>query len=148
MDKHYAIKTPRLFIYFILITLQLIILYLFNFGLKSIITISLQSLMVICQVVLISAILYRLSLKPKTIHLLNDSIKIYNKEVSISSIDKIILQGYFVQTIGIKPHHKKLIPSYLVFRFKENEEKHIKELREWAVQNNVEVKEGNIQSWF
>src|SRR5690606_3065530 len=77
-----------------------------------------------------------------------NEIKINCKKVSIKEIEKIIIQGYFVQSIGIKRYGNKFISTGLHFRFRNNEETVIKELKQWATLNGIEVTNGKIYRWI
>ncbi len=63
-------------------------------------------------------------------------------------IEKIIIQGYFIQSIGIKLYGKKYISNDLHFRFKYDEEKNVEDLKEWADKNGINVTAGRIKRWI
>jgi len=99
-------------------------------------------------VIVIIVQLYLLVRFSKEVVITPDSIKTKNKEVVIKDIEKIIVQGYFVQSIGIKRVGKKFVSSDLHFRFKYDEEKQVKEWTEWAEHNGIPVVQGRIVKWL
>lgn len=79
---------------------------------------------------------------------MNNKIKLNNVEVPIDKIEKIIIHGYFVQSLGVKLQGKKFILNDLHFRFKNNEEKNIEEIKNWADKNEIDVISGKISRWL
>ncbi|GAK40918.1 hypothetical protein TCA2_3409 [Paenibacillus sp. TCA20] len=77
-----------------------------------------------------------------------NKIKINHIEVPIQKIEKIIIQGYFVQSIGIKLYRRKLVSMNLHFRFKNDEEMNIEELEQWASTKRIKVTSGKIYRWI
>jgi len=94
------------------------------------------------------AIVCRFITQPKDIQFEDDSLKVFHKEIVADDIQKIIIRGYFFQTIGILPKNKKIVPSHMSFKFTGNEEEGIQELKEWAKQVGVPVEHGSYVSWI
>lgn len=86
--------------------------------------------------------------KNNELEIAENKIKINQTEISIQKIEKIIIEGYFVQSIGIKLYGSKLVSIDLHFRFKNNEEIHIEELKQWAKKNKIKVTSGKIFRWI
>ena len=98
--------------------------------------------------IVIVVLLIKILRKNNKLEITEDSLKLNNVEVPISRIEKIITQGYFIESLGIKLHGKKYILNDLHFRFKGNEEECIKEFKKWAAQNGIEVTNGRIKRWI
>lgn len=151
MTKTYDIKVPRSNYLQILAFLVILTSYLivklsrssdsFMFHLIVWFMISLIVIIIIFKLYLIVRFSKEVVITP-------DSIKTENIEVAIKDIEKIIVQGYFVQSIGIKRVGKKFVSSYLHFRFKYDEEKQVKEWTEWAEHNGIPVVQGRIVKWL
>lgn len=75
-------------------------------------------------------------------------IKVNDTEVSAQEIEKIIISGYFMQSIGIKLYGRKLVPTKLHFKFKNDEEAKIEVLKQWASKNGVSVVYGKFRTWL
>ena len=86
--------------------------------------------------------------KSNELEITENTIKINHVEVPRQKIEKIIIQGYFVQSIGIKLYERKLVSMDLHFRFKNNEEVNIEELKQWASMNKIKVTSGKIYRWI
>lgn len=125
MIKTYDIKVPRsnylqiiLFVFLLGNTLRLELL-LDSSG--SIIVNSLMWLGITSVLFVIIVKLHLLTRFGKEIVITSDSIKTKNREVLIKDIEKIIVEGYFTQSIGIKRVGEKLVSSDLHFKFKKDE---------------------------
>lgn len=92
--------------------------------------------------------LYLLARFGKEIVITSDSIKTKNREIPIKDIEKIIVEGYFTQSIGIKRVGEKLVSSDLHFKFKKDEEKQVEEWTKWAEHNGIPVVQGRIIKWI
>lgn len=77
-----------------------------------------------------------------------NTIRLNQAEVPIQKIEKIIIEGYFVQSLGIKLYGRKLVSMDFHFRFKNNEEINIEELKRWANMNRIKVTSGKIIRWI
>jgi len=87
-------------------------------------------------------------MKPKRIQYGDESVHVFQHEIPISTIEKIMIRGYFIQTIGILPKNKNRVPASFCFKFTGNEEDGIKELTEWANLRKIEVVKENFKSWI
>lgn len=99
-----------------------------------------------CLVILIQII--NIVRSTKEIELTANSIKLKNVELQKQDIDKIIIQGYFAQNVGIKQKGKRLVSPKFFFRFRSNEEQHINELKQWAESHEIQVVSGRIYRWI
>lgn len=90
----------------------------------------------------------RIKLQPRHLEIIEDRIIVGDKEISADQIENMIVQGYFSQVIGIKPHGKRLVPSLLCFKIKGSEEEHTEEIIAWAKQNGIHIKYGRIFRWI
>ncbi|GIP18171.1 hypothetical protein J40TS1_38130 [Paenibacillus montaniterrae] len=152
MIKTYNIKVPRsnylqiiLFVFLLGNTIRLELLLDSS---DSIILNLLVWLGISTALFVIIVKLYLLARFGKEIVITSDSIKTKNREVPIKDIEKIIVEGYFTQNIGIKRVGKKLVSSDLHFRFKKEEEKQVEEWTKWAEHNGIPVVEGRIIKWI
>lgn len=149
MTKIYKIKVPasmyfQLIAYIILALIQLI----FSFRVDLLLIKFMSSIFTLIITVIILVLLIKILRKDNTLEISNDKIKLNNTEVQILKIEKIIIQGYFIQSIGIKLYEKNFVLNDLHFRFKYNEEKNIEEFKEWATKNGITVTVGRINRWI
>lgn len=112
-------------------------------------------LSVICVVTLLLGsliqvvmLLKRILRKNNELEITENTIRINQAEVPVQKIEKIIIEGYFVQSIGIKLYGRKLVSMDFHFRFKNNEEVNIEELKQWANMNRIKVTSGRIFRWI
>lgn len=105
-------------------------------------------LVVLIYVVNIVVLLKRIIRRSKELEITENKIKINHIEVPIEQIEKIIIQGYFIQSVGIKLYRRKFVSGALFFRFKNNEEKAIAELKQWAEMNDIKVTSGSIRMLY
>lgn len=152
MNKKYAIKLP-VTMYFQVINYFVIILLLLRLSFRaSDVSYSLFIFNVLCislLVIIICVSIYGIILnRVRLLEIAIETIKIGNTEVPIKEIEKIIIQGYFVQSVGIKRYGKKLVSSNMHFRFREDEERSVDELKKWAEDNGIAVSNGNIRKWI
>jgi len=114
-QEMFSIKRPYGPI-FVLLHIIIFLLLLFNFvrfGMhQSFLTSIITLIALISEPIFITLLIYRMQLKPKAIQFKRDSLVVYNIDIPNSQIETIMIQGYFFQTIGIKPYNKKLVPSY------------------------------------
>ena len=103
---------------------------------------------ILLQLVAIFVLLKRIFRKNNELEITKNILKINHKELPIQEIEKIIIQGYFVQSIGIKLYERKYISINYFFRFKNNEEVNIGELKQWASMNGIKVISGKITLWI
>lgn len=151
MNKTYEIKIPRSnylqIIGFNIILISQLMLKL-NTNTDSLIMNLLLLFMISLIVIVIIIQLYLIARFGREVVITSYSIKSRNKEVPIKDIEKIIVQGYFIQSIGIKRVGQKLVSSDLHFRFKKDEEKQVDEWTKWAQSNGIPVVQGRIMKWL
>lgn len=97
--------------------------------------------------ILAAVLLIKILRKNNQLEITDDQIKLNNVEVQLQKIEKIVIQGYLVQSMGIKLCGKKYIPNDLHFRFKNEEEKNVEEIKKWADLNGIKVATGRIKRW-
>ncbi|KOR90269.1 hypothetical protein [Paenibacillus solani] len=148
MNKKYEIKFPNSryvqLICSIIITFLLIHVIRID-DLLSVINVAILLLVCLVQVVML---LKRILRKDNELVITESTIRLNQVEVPIHKIEKIIIEGYFIQSVGIKLYGRKLISIDFHFRFKENEDINIKELKQWANMNNIQVASGKIFRWI
>lgn len=150
MNKMYDIKLPvsiyiQMISYMIITLLMLKLLFISN----SIVLVVILLLCILLQVGAIIVLMTKILRNTNELIITKNEIKINRKKkVSIKEIEKIIIQGYFVLSIGIKRYGNKFISTGLHFRFRNNEETVIKELKQWATLNGIEVTNGKIYRWI
>jgi len=69
-------------------------------------------------------------------------------ELPAREIERIVIQGNSIQSIGIKGIGQRMISNSLHFRFAKEEEKHMKELKKWAEDNDIQIENGKIYRWI
>ena len=79
----------------------------------------------------------RKSMKPTDLLISRDSLSFNDRIVEANEIKMLMVMGYFRPILGIRPTNKKYVPTYLCFRFLEEEDKGMKELKNWAEQNQI-----------
>lgn len=84
----------------------------------------------------------------KEIEITENGLKTKKSELQINKIEKLIIQGYFIQSIGIKQIGKRFVSTKLHFRFKHNSELQIREWEQWAEENGIKVVKGTIYTWI
>jgi len=148
MNKKYEIRFPKSgyvqVISSILIIFSLLLL-LRKDDLLSVIFVILLLLSILIQVVIL---LKRILRKNNELEITENTIKVNHIEVPIQKIEKIIIEGYFAQSIGIKLYGRKLVSMDLHFSYKNNEETNIEELKQWANMNRIKVTSGKIFRWI
>ncbi|KOP67362.1 hypothetical protein AMS62_20530 [Bacillus sp. FJAT-18019] len=148
MSKKYETKLPnsgyvQLTCSFIITSLLISLLRIDD--LLSVIMLSILLLGSLIQVVML---LKRILRKNNELVITESTVRLNQVEVPIHRIEKIIIEGYFIQSVGIKLYGRKLISLDLHFRFKENEDINIEELKQWADMNSIQVVSGKIFRWI
>lgn len=148
MSKKYTIKPPQsnyiqimAFAIILIAQLQLKIRFDDELHILRWFTILLALIVIVIQV-------YRMIRFEKEIEITTDSIKLKNLEFPINDIEKIIIQGYFIQSIGIKRVGQRFVSARLHFRFKNDEEKQVEEWEKWAQNYGIPVIKGKIYKWL
>lgn len=90
----------------------------------------------------------RMVIQPRSMEIIGEKMIVGRKEITAVHIDKLVIQGYLSQIIGIKPKGKRLVPSLLCFKIKGNEEENIEEIIQWAKRNGIQIKYGRIFRWI
>lgn len=91
----------------------------------------------LCSVLFFVISLKRILQKPSEVKLTTESITINGREIMLSKIEEIIVQGYWKPVIGIRVKGSSVIPSTLCYRFMEQEEKGMQALQKWAQVNGI-----------
>lgn len=86
-------------------------------------------------------LLYRWSVKPKTIELHKGQLMIGYRIFRADELKSIIIEEYYGPHIGIKPKNKMLVPLMLAFRVldKQKADHAFDEIHEWGEMNEVPV---------
>ncbi|MED5016779.1 hypothetical protein P9847_05610 [Paenibacillus chibensis] len=150
MNKKYEIKLP-VSTYIQMISCILVTLFLLKLMLSHISSVLfvITLLCILLQVGAIFVLLTRILRKNNELEITKNKIKINHIEVPIEEIERIIIQGYFVQSIGIKQYERRVVSIDLHFRFKNNEEiNNIEELKQWANMSGIKVTSGKIFRWI
>lgn len=148
MSKKYEVRFPnsgyvQLICSFIITSLLIYVIRIDD--LLSVINVAILLSGCLVQVIML---LKRLLRKNNELVITESTIRLNQVEVPIHKIEKIIIEGYFIQSVGIKLYGRKLISIDFHFRFRENEEVNIKELRQWADMNSIQVTSGKILRWI
>lgn len=149
MNKKYELRVPvsayiQVIGLTIILALHLFVQYYANQSLA--LTVSRVLNVLLCLVIFIQIV--NIVRATKEIEITANSIKLKNVELQKQDIDKIIIQGYFVQNVGIKQKGKRLVSPKFFFRFRSNEEQHINELKQWAESHAIQVVSGRIYRWI
>ncbi|GGN91448.1 hypothetical protein [Saccharibacillus kuerlensis] len=148
MNKRYEIKAPKssyVQIFGAILSAILLLLIVQKDDFLSVFFVVILFLASLIQVVMLLKGNLR---KNNELEITEHTIKINHTEVPIQKIEKVIIQGYFAQSIGIKLSGRKLVKMNLHFRFKNNEENNVEELKQWASMNSIEVTNGKIYRWI
>ena len=153
MKEKIEIQIPRAVYFQLAASVSIILLMLSGFMFTDFNSIPVfRSLLVlfliIVQLTIIIVLLKRIMKKYKDIEFMQHKIKINNTEVSAQEIEKIIITGYFMQSIGIKLYGRKFVPTKLHFRFNNDEDSNIEALKQWAGKNEVSVAYGKFYTWI
>ncbi|KOP67226.1 hypothetical protein AMS62_19715 [Bacillus sp. FJAT-18019] len=148
MNKKYEIRFPKsgyVQVISSILIISSLLLLLRKDDLLSVIFVILLLLSILIQVVIL---LKRILRKNNELEITENTIKVNHIEVPIQKIEKIIIEGYLVQSIGIMLYGRKLVSMDLHFSFKNNEETNIEELKQWANMNRIKVTNGKIFRWI
>jgi hypothetical protein len=77
-----------------------------------------------------------------------EALGIKNSEIPADKIKNIFIKGYFQPVIGIKLKGQMLVSYKHNFRFSEQEDQAIRELKEWADQHHIEVLHRRFKRWL
>lgn len=147
-SKTYKIKIPRsMYVQISATGLQLIIL-LTIFPKNKLWEFVFLGGFVIFMLVYFILLLNRILKRNNELELTEDKITVNQIELSSEDIEKIIIEGYFVESVGIKLRGKKLVKMNLHFRFKNDEERSVNELKQWAAANGIQVTNRKIYRWM
>ncbi|WP_160036837.1 hypothetical protein [Paenibacillus sp. An7] len=144
INKKYEIKVLKAEYIQVTYCIYLTIMVVFTFGINDLFDaffVVFVPLYTILNIVMLSMKIFR---KNNELQFKEDGIQINHIEVPKQKIEKIIIQGYFVQSVGIKLYGRKFVPMKLHFRFKDHEEVSIEELKQWASMNQIKVTNGKI----
>lgn len=103
---------------------------------------------ILLQIILLLLVGMSILKRPKELEILKHSLRIDDREIHYTDIEKVIVNGYFIQTVGIKLFKKKLVPENFCFRFKENEELRINELKAWSEELHIKISNETIIKWI
>ncbi|GAA0359317.1 hypothetical protein GCM10008968_13760 [Bacillus horti] len=101
----------------------------------------------ILAVILIALTIYGRVSSPRSLHIEHDQIKIGERELRKDQIKEIVMYGYFQKNIGIKPVGRKLVPGNLAFKFVENKDEGVKEIKQWASQQDIKISHKRFMTW-
>jgi len=87
-------------------------------------------------------------MKPTLLMISRDSLFINDRIVEANEIKMLMVMGYFRPVLGIRPTNKRYVPTYLCFRFLEEEDQGMKELRNWADQNQIPFLQKGFTKWM
>lgn len=151
MNKKYSIKVPVSEYVQVISILAIPCILSINLSghgyVAGLILISLFSI----SLLLIANLVRKVSRKTKQLELTENTMKVNQITVPIQTIEKIIIDGYSRQSIGIKLTGKRLVPTDLHFAFKDtdgNAGVSLGELKQWANMNKVKVSYGKIYRWI
>lgn len=148
MNKKYEIKILKAEYIQVIYCIYISIIVLFVFVIDDLLDVFYVVFISLFTLLNIVLLLKRILRKSNELQIKENAIKINHIEVPRQKIEKIIIQGYFVQSIGIKLYGRKFVSMNLHFRFKNNEEDNIEELKQWANMNNIKVTSGKIYRWI
>lgn len=83
--------------------------------------------------------LYSMTKKATDIQLYQEMLVINGCTLHAKDIKRIMTQGVFHTVVGILPHGSRLVPMNMTFRFPEEQDKGISDLRKWAERNQVKM---------
>ncbi|SFD77960.1 hypothetical protein SAMN05216378_1394 [Paenibacillus catalpae] len=98
-------------------------------------------------IILIISIIRALN-KPTELSILPDEIQINGRTILAKEIKVIINMGYFRPVIGIKPIGKMVVPVKLCFRFLENGDQGIADIKGWAAANKIKMVNRDFMTWL
>ncbi|MFD1135972.1 hypothetical protein [Paenibacillus urinalis] len=148
LNKKYKIKMPTSEYLQVISSILTTCLLLFVLRTDDFLSIFLFVILLLGNTIQVLMLLKRILRNNNELEITENKIKINHIEVPLQKIEKIIIQGYFVQSIGIKLYRRKLVSMNLHFRFKNDEEMNIEELEQWASANRIKVTSGKIYRWI
>lgn len=152
LSKTYEIKLPVSSWVALIVQLPVIAMIFYSTltgrGLYSSISPMIGTLFSLFYLGALLAVVIRMIIQPRHAEIIGDKIIVGRKEIPAVHIDKLVIQGYFSQVIGIKPKGKRLVPSLLCFKIKGNEEEYTEEIIQWAKRNEIPIKYGRIFRWI
>ncbi|WNS44050.1 hypothetical protein [Paenibacillus sp. MMS20-IR301] len=102
----------------------------------------------LCLVLLFLAFYITFFKKPTGLSLSNEQIFLNGNIINPKDIKVIMIRGYFKPVIGILPHKRRIVPLNMAFRYSEDEDKGISNLKSWATMNNVKMVNRSFQTWI
>ncbi|OAB40376.1 hypothetical protein [Paenibacillus antarcticus] len=148
MNKKYEIKLPKSRYIQVISSILITFLLLFVLRKDDFLSVFFAIILISCTLLQVVLLLKKSLRKSNEFEITENTIKINHIEVPIEKIEKIIIQGYFIQSVGIKLYGRKLISMDLHFRFNNNEDANIEELKQWASINRIKVTSGKIYRWI
>ena len=148
MNNKYDIKIPKSGYIQVISSFLIIGLLCLQLRKEDFISIFVVSILIISSLVQLVLLLSKSLRKMSELETTENTIRINQIEVPIHKIEKIIIQGYFIQSVGIKLYGRKLVSMNLHFKFKDNEEGNTKELKQWASMKGIKVTSGRIYRWI
>ena len=92
---------------------------------------------------------FRLLRKPTPeLKLSEHGLTIRGRDIPIDQIDRILLDGYFLSSIGIKLRGRRTVPAGLHFRFAGEEDRSTNELKQWARAHEIPISPGRVVRWL
>lgn len=148
MCKKYEIKYPRSEYVQVIISILITSILIQVLRIDNLLSVICVVILLLGNLIRVVMLLKRIFRKNKGLEITENTIRLNQAEVPIQQIEKIIIEGYFVQSIGIKLYGRKLVSMDFHFRFKNNEEINIEELKQWANRNRIKVTSGRIFRWI
>lgn len=94
-------------------------------------------------------LLMRMFVKPFTIYLTHDSIKVRGRKVKATDVKEIRVQlGHYESLVGITPMGKRVTPVALCFRVMGDEVQAMGHITEWASMNRIKLSHRQIRKWL
>ncbi|WP_194542236.1 hypothetical protein [Paenibacillus sp. JZ16] len=148
MYKKYEIKYPRSEYVQVIISILITSILIQVLRIDNLLSVICVVILLLGNIVRVVMLLKRILRKNSELEITENTIRLNQAKVSVQQIEKIIIEGYFVQSIGIKLYGRKLVSMDFHFRFKNNEEINIEELKQWANRNRIKVTSGRIFRWI
>ncbi|WP_339296277.1 hypothetical protein MKY82_13480 [Paenibacillus sp. FSL W7-1279] len=148
MYKKYEIKYPRSEYVQVIISILITSILIQVLRIDNLLSVICVVILLLGNLVRVVMLLKRILRKNSELEITENTIRLNQAKVSVQQIEKIIIEGYFVQSIGIKLYGRKLVSMDFHFRFKNNEEINIEELKQWANRNRIKVTSGRIFRWI
>lgn len=100
--------------------------------------------LVVMYVVILIVTVIRAFGKPFQIQLNSGSMVVREREIKIEEIREIRTNGYWRPIIGVIPKGKRIVPLHLCFRFTQNRDEALRELSDWARDNQIKISNGHF----